>query len=84
MERFNYNMRYRIKNHLILEDIYNEWSSGYYILYESKTEKCRIGCLISIFDIIGYISYRLKLYQDLKKYIFRDLPTKIVTAVNVC
>ena len=38
MERFQYNIRCRTKNHLILEDIYNQYDSNYYISYESKID----------------------------------------------
>ena len=52
MERFYYNMRCRAKDHLILEDIYNQCDSDYYISYESKLSHVTLGCTISIFDII--------------------------------
>ena len=38
MERFHYNIRCRTNDHLILEDIYNQYDSNYYISYESKID----------------------------------------------
>ena len=51
MEKFHCNMRCRAKDHLILEDICSQCDLDCYISYESKIDKCHIGCTICIFDV---------------------------------
>ena len=43
METFHDNMRCRTKDHLILEDIYNQCGADYYISFEFKIDICLIG-----------------------------------------
>ena len=42
IEKFHYNMKCRTKDHLILENTYNQCDSDHYISYEFKIDKCHI------------------------------------------
>ena len=66
MEIFHYNMRCRTKDHLILENIYDQYDSNSYILYGCKIDKCHIDIglrTINQYPLYWcYIFYMGKLY----------------------
>ena len=73
----HYSMRCRTKDHLILEDIYNQFDSGYYISYESK-----ISLMLVLHILQGEVIVEIE-HTHLISMLIGDLLMKIAIAVSV-